>query len=200
MPLDLNTLFPPAPPHAPRQIQNSRKGNHGDNPVARGEGRGRAARTVDNLSTRWASVYTLELRGLDQKAIAAALGLSAGTISCIVNDERYLQYREKRLCELDSEFVMMKPLAFKALQSGLNSSDENTALRASEQWFKGAGFGGFAKDPTPQTRTTAEDVAAALLAGLNVNVQVNVGSAAEGGGGNMHGTATLLAPSPSGVE
>jgi hypothetical protein len=33
----------------------------------------------------------------------------------------------------------------------------------------------------PQTRLTAEDVAAQLLAGLNVNVQVNVGGAAEGG-------------------
>jgi hypothetical protein len=94
-------------------------------------------------------------------------------VSQIVNDPRYIEYRERHLAELDSEFVQMKPLAFAALRQGLSSNDENTALRASEQWFKGAGFGGFAKDPAPTTRTTAEDVAAALIAGVQVNVTVN---------------------------
>jgi transcriptional regulator with XRE-family HTH domain len=141
--------------------------------------RGKTVR--EDVSTRWAAIYTLELRGLDQKDIAQALNLTPASVSQIVRDDRYVAYREKHLAELDSEFVQMKPLAFAALRSGLNSNDENTALRASEQWFKGAGFGGFAKDPVPQTRLTAEDVAAQLLAGLNVNVQVNVSSAAEGG-------------------
>jgi transcriptional regulator with XRE-family HTH domain len=154
--------------------------------------RGKATR--EDVSTRWASIYTLELRGLDQKDIAQALNLAPATVSLIVRDPRYIAYREKHLAELDSEFVQMKPLAFAALRSGLNSNDENTALRASEQWFKGAGFGGFAKDPVPQTRLTAEDVAAQLLAGLNVNVQVNVGSAAEGGEATR--TSVSSAPAP----
>jgi hypothetical protein len=133
---------------------------------------GRAAR--EEISTKWAAIYALELRGLSNSEIAQTLGISPGWVTRITADERYLAYREKHLTNLDTEFVMMKPLAFAALRSGLNSADENTALRASEQWFKGAGFGGFAKDPVPQTRTTAEDVAAALLAGVQVNVQVNV--------------------------
>jgi hypothetical protein len=95
---------------------------------------------------------------------------------------------------MDAEFIAMKPLAFAALKNGLGSNDENTALRASEQWFKGAGFGGFAKDPVPQTRLTAEDVAAQLLAGLNVNVQVNVSSAAEGGEATRTSVASATAP------
>lgn len=176
--LSLDDIFPPAPPHTPRQLNNRRRGNHGDNPVARGEGVGKTSRTVDNLATRWLSIYTLELRGLDQKDIAAALNISPATVCSVVNDERYIEYRERRLSELDAEFVMMKPLAFAALKNGLGSVDENTALRASEQWFKGAGFGGFAKDPTPPSRTTAEDVAAALLAtAVQVNVTVNTAGA-----------------------
>jgi transcriptional regulator with XRE-family HTH domain len=182
--INLDELFPPAPPHAPRQLKRT-----GDKVFANAVRKGMAAR--EDVSTRWAAIYTLELRGLDQKDIAQALNLAATTVSQIVRDPRYVAYREKHLAELDSEFVQMKPLAFAALRSGLNSNDENTALRASEQWFKGAGFGGFAKDPVPQTRLTAEDVAAQLLAGLNVNVQVNVGSAAEGG----EATRTSVSPS-----
>jgi hypothetical protein len=185
--INLDELFPPAPPHAPREIKKVNR--HGSEAILRGEGAGLTARK--DVSTRWAAIYTLELRGLDQKDIATTLGLAPQTVSSIVRDPRYIAYREKHLAELDSEFVQMKPLAFAALKNGLMDNDRNTALRASEQWFKGAGFGGFAKDPVPQTRLTAEDVAAQLLAGLNVNVQVNVGSAAEGG----EATRTSVSPS-----
>lgn len=165
MQLDLNTLFPPVPEgtqHVNKYRGNPIKGTPGRPPH-------------EGVTTRWAAIYALELRGLTQSEIAQSLGMSNTRVCSIVNDERYIKYREEHLAALDSEFIQMKPLAFAALKSGLNSNDENTALRASEQWFKGAGFGGFAKDPTPQTRTTAEDVAAALLASVNVNVQVNVG-------------------------
>lgn len=177
MRLSLDELFPAAPPHSPHSATprpNAHLAIHPEDArvgkLARGE-----------IPTRWASIYALELRGLGIGEIAQALGLAPGSVSRITTDARYIKYREEHLSAIDAEFVQMKPLAFAALRSGLNSNDENTALRASEQWFKGAGFGGFAKDPVPQTRLTAEDVAAQLLAGLNVNVQVNVGGAAEGG-------------------
>lgn len=128
----------------------------------------------DRIKTRWAAIYALELRGLDLKQIAEVLQLSSAAVSTTVNDPRYIAYREEHLTALDSEFVMMKPLAFNALKAGLNSQDENTALRASEQWFKGAGFGGFSKDPPVNRNVTAEDVAAQLLTGVQVNVAVQV--------------------------
>lgn len=168
--LSLDDVFPAAPPHAPHTPAPRPLSGVGAHPEMRSEGKG----TRTEVSTRWASIYALELRGLSIAEIAQALGMSQSGVSRITTDERYIAYREQHLGAIDAEFVMMKPLAFAALKSGLNSSDENTALRASEQWFKGAGFGGFAKDPVPQTRTTAEDVAAALIAGVQVNVNVNV--------------------------
>ncbi len=71
----------------------------------------------------------------------------------------------------------MKPLAFAALKGGLNSHDENTALRASEQWFKAASFGGFSKTEAPTQTATAEDVARALMLGVQVNVSVSTDAA-----------------------
>ena len=103
------------------------------------------------------------------------MGLSTTTLSTITRDPRYIAYREAHLAALDAEFIQMKPLAFAALKAGLNSKDENTALRASEQWFKGAGFGGFSKEPQPSSHLTAEDVAAQLLQQINVTVNLNTG-------------------------
>jgi hypothetical protein len=94
-------------------------------------------------------------------------------------DERYLEYREQHLATLDQEFVAMKPLAFRALRGGLQSPDENTALRASEQWFKAANYGGFSKHERPAVSTSAEDIARELLRGginVQVNTQVNIPS------------------------
>jgi hypothetical protein len=132
---------------------------------------------IDRVTTRWASVYTLELRGLTHAQIAEALGLSKGGVSHIVADPRYIKYREEHLSALDQEFVAMKPLAFRALRGGLQSPDENTALRASEQWFKAANYGGFSKHERPAVSTSAEDIARELLRGginVQVNTQVNV--------------------------
>lgn len=172
----LNRLFPPAPPHQPRQLRHG--GSYGvavDDEIRNKRGRP-TVEERDAISTRWAAVYTLELRGFTHSQIAEALGMSASGVGRIVTDERYLSYRERRLNAMDDEFVAMKPLAFAALKGGLSSQDENTALRASEQWFKGAGYGGFSKSERASTGLTAEDVARALLGGVNVqvNTQVNV--------------------------
>lgn len=167
----LDRLFPPAPPHTKTDRVKYVEGN----PANLTQHTGKSLR--EGISTRWTSVYTLELRGLTQKQIAEALGMSVGGVGKIVTDPRYIEYRERHLSALDQEFVAMKPLAFAALKSGLNSQDENTALRASEQWFKGANYGGFSKHERPATTATAEDIARQLLTGIQVNVQVNTGNA-----------------------
>ncbi len=166
----VDQIFPPAPPHLPHQ---RRAGNQN---FVREEWRDKSGRRRrEEIHTKWAAIYQLELRGLSQKEIAEVMHTSVTTICRITQDDRYIAYREAHLTAMDAEFIAMKPLAFNALKSGLNSNDQNTALRASEQWFKGAGFGGFSKDPVPASRTTAEDVAAALIAGVQVNVTVNTG-------------------------
>lgn len=166
----LDRVFPPAPAHRreSRLAPGTGFDAHPQN-IDRVTGKSRRK----DVSTMWAAVYTLELRGLKQAQIAEALGLATQSIGRIVTDPRYVEYRERHLAVLDQEFVAMKPLAFAALKGGLNSSDENTALRASEQWFKGAGYGGFSKTERASTALTAEDVARELLRGTNINIQVN---------------------------
>lgn len=169
----LDQLFPPAPPHNTTRRTRAFGGGfeeHPENIASAGKS------AIEGVSTKWAAVYTLELRGLSRKEIAEALNLTPQGVSKIVADERYIEYRERHLTAMDAEFTAMKPLAFAALKGGLSSQDENTALRASEQWFKGAGYGGFSKTERTSTGLTAEDVARALLTGVNVqvNTQVNV--------------------------
>jgi len=168
----LEKLFPGAPPHEKQRRVKDTPGNVANLTMHEG----RTAR--QDVPTRWAAIYTLELRGMAHKAIAEAIGMSDSGVSRVTMDPRYIAYRESRLAELDQEFVAMKPLAFNALRGALNSQDENTALRASETWFKGAGFGGYSKTERPATTLTAEDVAAALLTHsggplVQVNTQVN---------------------------
>lgn len=162
----LDKVFPAAPPHEYTPRKSSNAGNPA-NLTAHG---GKSSR--EGVSTRWASVYTLELRGLTSKQIAESLGISTGSVGKIIADARYIAYREQHLSALDQEFVAMKPLAFRALRGGLSSPDENTALRASEQWFKAANYGGFSKHERPAVSTSAEDIARELLRG-GINVQVN---------------------------
>lgn len=169
----LDKLFPGAPPHERVTRATSNLGS--PQYLTSHEGRKVAA----SVNGRWASICTLELRGLPQNKIAATLGMSPQSVSNIVNDDRYIAYRTERLALLDEEFVAMKPLAFAALRGGLSSADENTALRASETWFKGASFGGYSKTERPATTLTAEDIAAELLRQhtaplVQVNTQVNV--------------------------
>lgn len=175
MTVDLDTLFPPAPRRTPTRT--------GMGPLQRGEWHGAVGKQTRSagLPGRWASIYALELRGFNNKQIAEALNYTPATISSIVNDSRYIEYREAHITALDAEIISMKPLAYAALRSGLVSTDENTALRASEQFFKATSFGGFSKDPPVNRSVTAEDVAAQLLAQVNVNVNVNVRSDADAG-------------------
>ncbi len=162
----LDRVFPAAPPHD-HVTPDGRRGGPVKH-LTQHKGSSRHERIV----TRWASIYTLELRGLSQKQIAEALNMSPSGVGHITTDPRYIEYREQHLSSLDQEFVAMKPLAFRALRGGLSSPDENTALRASEQWFKAANYGGFSKHERPAVTTSAEDIARSLL--NQVNIQVNV--------------------------
>lgn len=140
-------------------------------------GRPSGTERADAISTRWAAICTLELQGRTHADIAQRVGMSVQGVSSATRHPRYKAYRDARLAELDDEFFAMKPLALDALRGGLKSNDENTALRASEQWFKAASFGGFSKTEAPPQTATAEDVARALMLGVQVNVSVNTDAA-----------------------
>lgn len=168
MAIDLDTLFPPAPSH-PRSRDTRGYGS----PVDRGEHPGTGMKTPKHITTRARTICSLELRGFDKKQIAESMGLAYATVSRITNSERYVAARNELLADMDNEFISMKPLALSALKGGLTSRDEQTALRASDQWFKAAGYGGYSREPQPSNVATAEDVARLLL-GVNVNVNVNV--------------------------
>lgn len=146
---------------------------------------------TNEISGRWQSICSLELRGFDKKEIAEKMGMAHQSVIMATNNERYKRYRAERLAELDDEFHAMKPLAFAALRGGLKSADENTALRASEQWFKAASFGGFSKTEQTPSTTTAEDVARALMLGVQVNVNVTAPGGAEGAGVSANNTVSI---------
>ena len=163
----LDKLFPQAPTDVTARARKSPGQGFDTNPVTPPT---RVARK--DIPTSWTSIYTLELRGFTHAQIAEVVNLTPQSVGRIVTDARYLTYREQHLSALDHEFVAMKPLAFAALRGGLGSQDENTALRASEQWFKAANYGGFSKHERPAVSTSAEDIARSLL--NQVNIQVNV--------------------------
>ncbi len=166
MPKRLEELFPVVAQHRAGQAPH----NFADFPEARGT-TGRTA--LEEIPTKWRVILTLQLQGMTQTDIAARIGMSVPGVGLIVRDDRYVAYRDEYLAALDGEFFSMKPLALTALRNGLTSGDEDTALKAADQWFRGAQFGGYSKKDAPATSLTAEDVVRQLL---QVNVQVNVGS------------------------
>lgn len=131
---------------------------------------------ITGLSTKWRTIMSLEMQGHTKAQIAKLVGMSTAGLCNVTTDPRYVEARDAYLRELDREFFEMKPQAFAALRSGLGSSDENTALRAAEVWFKGASFGGYSKTPPPDQNVTAEDVARQLLQVKAENVQININS------------------------
>lgn len=166
----LNRLFPAVPPPPQKTVREQvgvavheeMRWKEGKQPIG------------EELSTRWRAILSFELRGWNKTDIAEHLGLSLNSVILTTKDERYVAFRQEYLAEMDDEFLCMKPLAFAALKNGLCSADENTALRASEQWYKGASFGGYSKTPESPTTVTAEDVARQLLSISADNVQVNI--------------------------
>jgi hypothetical protein len=129
---------------------------------------------VQPLPTKARVVLQLQLRGLPKTEVARRLRLSEKQVQCITHTDRYIAARDVMLDRMDAEFLAMKPMTFNALRSGLQRSDENTALRASEQWMRAVGFMHHGKNEAAQG-VTAEDVAKQTLQ-LNVNVNINRGT------------------------
>lgn len=121
--------------------------------------------------TKARTILTLEMRGKTKTQIAEMMHLSIQGVCLICQRSEYKAMRENVLREMDQEFLAMKPLAFDAIENGLRSSDENVSLKAADMWFKGAGFGSYAKTPASDPSVTAEDVVRNLLQ-INVNVSV----------------------------
>jgi hypothetical protein len=175
MPKLLDRYFPGAPHQHEVSLTPRGFAAHPENQLEGGE---KHANTEDSIPTVWRVALTLELQGTPKKIIAEKLGITYGGLCHILHDERYRAFRDNYLVEIDQEFLAMKPLAFDALRQGLKSPDEDTALKASDQWFRAAGFGGYSKREEPARQTTAEDVVRQLLnvSAENVQINVNVGS------------------------
>lgn len=169
MPKRLEHYFPTVAQH---RVREPTAGSFVDGDVRTANGK----QALEGIPTKWRVILTLEMQGAPKCDIAQQVGMSAAAISEITRDDRYIAFRDEYLATIDNEFFAMKPLAFKALRNGLTSGDEDTALKAADQWFRGASFGGFSKREERPTNLTAEDVVRQLL---QVNVQVNVNSDGE---------------------
>jgi hypothetical protein len=119
------------------------------------------------LNTRARMILALELRGLHKTEIAVRMRLSEAQVQRLTRTDSYIAARDGMLDRMDAEFRAMKPMAFEALRRGLKSGDENTALRASEQWMRAAGFMQHGKGEGRQG-VTAEDVATVLMVNVNI--------------------------------
>jgi hypothetical protein len=129
------------------------------------------------VSSRWETVMTLDIRGFSLAEIHERTGISVNRICVLRRTERYREAKAARLHAIDDDFVSLKPLAMDALRRGLNDvTDNNVALRASEQWFKTAGYGQHGKTGDAPAGATAESIAAAILK-QQINVTVNVNGA-----------------------
>jgi hypothetical protein len=122
------------------------------------------------LNTRARMVLALELRGLHKTEIAVRLRLSEAQVQRLTRTDGYIAARDAALDRMDAEFRAMKPMAFEALRRGLKSGDENTALRASEQWMRAVGFMRHGNGEGRQG-VTAEDVAKVLTVNVNIKAE-----------------------------
>jgi hypothetical protein len=123
---------------------------------------------------RMRTILSLEIRGVARAVIAEEMNLSIATVCRLTRRPEYEKMRDEVLMHWDGEFLAMKPLAFTALRNGLTSSEESVALKASDQWFHAAGYGGYSKTPPVDRTVTAEDVVRELMGNVNVNVEVTV--------------------------
>lgn len=115
-------------------------------------------------------ILTLELRGNNKRVIAEMMHMSYIQVVNITNRPEYVAAREARLRSYDNEFMNLKGKVVDAVSDALDvNSDMKDRLKAAELWFRAQGYGGYAKDPEPPTRVTAEDVVARLL-GLGVQM------------------------------
>lgn len=126
-----------------------------------------------SLGPRWRAVMAFQMRGFTNEEIARQVRISPGRIGIVTRTERYQQEFEARLKDLDNDFLAMKPLALEALKSGLKAADANTALRASDQFFKVSGYMGYGKQQEAPNSARSEDVARQLIALSRTSVHVH---------------------------
>jgi len=128
---------------------------------------------VPLLPARACAVLALELRGLRKTEIAVQLNLKETAVHYITRTDRYMAARKVMLDRLDGEFLAMKPAVLDALRRGLDSADDNVAVRASEVWMRATGFMQYGKGEASSI-ITAEDVVRRLLTvAVNVNVDAS---------------------------
>jgi len=138
-----------------------------------------AERTKD-LSVKWYSIMTMQMRGLNNDEIAQRVGMNAARVGNITRTERYRAAYKARLDGLDEDLYALKPKAIDALSRGLTSQNTDTALRAASEFFKVSGQGTYGKQADgPSGSVGAEALAKQLLLAAKAEVHVHVHSAGE---------------------
>lgn len=124
--------------------------------------------TGGKMTTKYRSILSLELRGVNKTQIANMLGMTVGRISTITHLPEYIAERDKTLSGYDQDFLNLKGKAIEVLSDGLDpGGNMSDRLRAADMWFKAQGYGNghyaaktINNDPG---NITAEDIVRELL-------------------------------------
>jgi hypothetical protein len=145
---------------------------------AKGLPAGRPILDGTTLSPQGRKILSLYLRGFRLNEIAKIVGRTPDRVSKLCRKPAFLAALDACLGEMDQEFLRLKPDAYRAMVNGLRSGDEAIGLRASEQFFKLTGQGGYGNGAGNGARVSAEDIAQALLAAGGGTVTITAEPAA----------------------
>lgn len=100
---------------------------------------GRRVPTLHRPELKARRVLALVLQGESRSKVAEVTGYAESTVSAIMRNPLSAKLLVELNREGDVEFQALRPLAIDALRRGLNSTDDDTALRASRDYFNAKG-------------------------------------------------------------
>ena len=118
-------------------------------------------RDYSKLTERERAVLILKLFGAKHREIADRVGCHWKHVSRIVHLRRFQEEYERLFERFGAMFLELGPKALQAFERGLDSGDDNTALRAAAMWFARADD--VRRNVAP--KASAEDLARHLLGG-----------------------------------
>jgi len=114
---------------------------------------------LKRLKMKHRRVVGLHLQGLSNIQIAAALGLSAGSVSCILNNPTCQEILERAFRECDRELRALYPSVVGRIREILDAGSDGDALGAIDRFAKLTGRYREAEEK----QATAEDVVRRIL-------------------------------------
>lgn len=120
------------------------------------------AKPIKKLNTTHRRLIGLILQGYTGNEMAVMLGLTPSRISILRHDPMIEEIINTQLDNCDAELAALMPKAVAALSKGLDSADNNHALKSVDMLFKTQGK---FKDQFTETekKITAEDVARQII-------------------------------------